>query len=143
MTSALAFNIVKYAGAAYLIYLGIQAILSHDHSRILPKPPRASLVKIFFQAILTNLLNPKAALFFLAFIPQFIDPAAGLALQIFQLGVIVAAASSLWLALVAALVAAAGQSIRRRPRLVALQRWITGSLFVGLGLRLAIADSND
>ena len=143
MTSALAFNTVKYAGAAYLIYLGIQAILSRDHSVALATTPRAGLMKVFLQAILTNLLNPKAALFFLAFVPQFIDPAAGLALQTLQLGVIVAATSSLWLALIASLVAAAGQTLRRRPRLAALQRWVTGSLFVGLGLRLAIADSRD
>ncbi|MGD1930903.1 MAG: LysE family translocator [Leptolyngbyaceae cyanobacterium] len=144
MTSALAFNIVKYVGAAYLIYLGIQTILNRDHGSALPTAPRASLVKVFYQAILTNLLNPKAALFFLAFIPQFIDPAAGpMALQTLQLGVIVAATSSLWLALIAAVVAAAGHTLRRRPRLVALQRWITGSLFMGLGLRLAIADSRD
>lgn len=144
MTSALAFNIVKYVGAAYLIYLGVQAILSRDHGSALPTTPRASLRKIFVQAIFTNLLNPKAALFFLAFIPQFIDPAAGpMALQTLQLGVIVAASSSLWLALVAALVAAAGQTLRRRPRVATLQRWITGSLFIGLGLRLAIAESKD
>lgn len=144
MTSALAFNIVKYVGAAYLIYLGIQTILNRDHGSALPTAPRANLVKVFYQAVLTNLLNPKAALFFLAFIPQFIDPAAGpMALQTLQLGVIVAATSSLWLALIAAVVAAAGQTLRRRPRLVALQRWITGSLFMGLGLRLAIADARD
>ncbi|MBE9140775.1 LysE family translocator [Nodosilinea sp. LEGE 07088] len=115
-----------------------------DGWSVLPAAPRAGLVKIFLQAILTNLLNPKAALFFLAFIPQFIDPAAGpMALQTLRLGVIVAAASSLWLALIAAMVATAGQNLRRHPRVVALQRWITGSLFVGLGLRLAIADSSD
>ena len=144
MTSALAFNIVKYVGAAYLIYLGIQTILNRDHGSALPITPRASLVKIFGQAIFTNLLNPKAALFFLAFIPQFIDPAAGpMALQTLQLGVIVAAASRLWLALIAVVVAAAGHTIRRRHRLVDLQRWITSRLYMGLGLRLAIADSRD
>ncbi|MGB5975409.1 MAG: LysE family translocator [Nodosilinea sp.] len=144
MTSALAFNIVKYAGAAYLVYLGIQAILNRSHGSALPTAPRASLIKIFLQAILTNLLNPKAALFFLAFIPQFIDPAAGpMALQTLRLGVIVAATSSLWLALIAAMVATAGQNLSHHPKAIALQRWITGSLFVGLGLRLAIAESRD
>ncbi|MEO1068959.1 MAG: LysE family translocator, partial [Cyanobacteria bacterium J06638_6] len=63
--------------------------------------------------------------------------------QTLRLGVIVAAASSLWLALVAAMVATAGQNLRHHPRVVALQPWITGSLFVGLGLRLAIAESRE
>ena len=143
MTSALAFNIVKYAGAAYLVYLGIQAIISRDSHSTLPTPPRASLMKVFLQAILTNLLNPKAALFFLAFVPQFINPAGPLALQTLQLGIIVAASSSLWLALIGALVAAVGQNLRRSPRAAAIQRWGTGSLFIGLGLRLAIAESRD
>ncbi|MEM6838969.1 MAG: LysE family translocator [Cyanobacteria bacterium P01_C01_bin.120] len=144
MTSAIAFNIVKYVGAAYLIYLGLQAILSRDRPHALPTAPRASLLKIFGQAVLTNLLNPKAALFFLAFIPQFIDPAAGpMALQTLLLGSIVAASSSLWLAAIGALVATAGQNLRRSPRVATIQKWLTGSLFVGLGLRLAIADSSD
>ncbi len=144
MTSAIAFNLVKYAGAAYLIYLGVQTLLSREHTYALPTAPRASLLKIFGQAVLTNLLNPKAALFFLAFLPQFIDPAAGpLALQTLLLGGIVAATSSLWLAVIGALVATAGQNLRRNPRVAALQRWFTGSLFVGLGLRLAIADARD
>ncbi|MEM6521900.1 MAG: LysE family translocator [Cyanobacteria bacterium P01_C01_bin.70] len=144
MTSAIAFNIVKYVGAAYLIYLGLQAILSRDRLHALPTAPQASLLKVFGQAILTNLLNPKAALFFLAFIPQFINPAAGpMALQTLLLGGIVAASSSLWLAAIGALVATAGQNLRRSPRVAALQKWLTGSLFVGLGLRLAIADSRD
>ncbi|MEM1308370.1 MAG: LysE family translocator [Cyanobacteria bacterium P01_H01_bin.153] len=144
MTSAIAFNIVKYVGAAYLIYLGLQAILSRDRPHALPTAPQASLLKVFGQAILTNLLNPKAALFFLAFIPQFINPAAGpMALQTLLLGGIVAASSSLWLAAIGALVATAGQNLRRSPRVAALQKWLTGSLFVGLGLRLAIADSRD
>lgn len=144
MTSAIAFNMVKYVGAAYLIYLGVQAILSRDRTHTLPTTPPAGLPKVFGQAVLTNLLNPKAALFFLAFIPQFINPAAGpAALQTLLLGGIVAATSSLWLALIGALVATAGQNLRRSPRMVAIQQWVTGSLFIGLGLRLAIADARD
>lgn len=144
MTSAIAFNIVKYVGAAYLIYLGVQAILSRDRPHTLPTTPRASLMKVFGQAVLTNLLNPKAAIFFLAFIPQFIDPTAvPMALQTLLLGSIVAASSSLWLALIGAVVATAGQHLRRSPRVTEIQRWLTGSLFVGLGLRLAIAESQE
>ncbi|NJL88001.1 MAG: LysE family translocator [Leptolyngbyaceae cyanobacterium SM1_1_3] len=144
MTSALAFNLVKYAGAAYLIYLGIKTLLSRDRSFLPPTVHRAGLLQVFGQAVLTNLLNPKAALFFLAFVPQFIDPASGqVALQTLQLGVIVAAASSLWLALISGLISSLRRFLNRSQRFVEIQRWVTGSLFVGLGLRLAVAETGD
>lgn len=144
MTSALAFNLVKYIGAAYLIYLGIKALLTRNHHASTPTVARSGLTKIFWQAALTNLLNPKAALFFLAFIPQFIDPTAGqIALQTFQLGVIVAAMSSLWLASMSGFVGSLRHLLGRNSRFMAWQRWIMGSLLVGLGLRLAVADSKN
>ncbi len=77
MTSAAAFSTVKYIGALYLIYLGIQKLRSHEELSIeqvmVPQP----LSKVFYQGVIVNVLNPKAAIFFLAFLPQFIDPSAG------------------------------------------------------------------
>ncbi len=86
--SAIAFDIIKYAGAAYLVYLGIRSIISKTNSFNLPKNiEKQSLWKIFWQGVVTNVLNPKVALFFLAFLPQFIDPSKGNTyLQILFLG---------------------------------------------------------
>src|SRR5581483_2126472 len=77
LSSALAFSVVKYVGAAYLIYLGIRTLLTRDqHQETVVVEPK-SLSHIFFQGVLVNLLNPKTALFFFAFLPQFVDPARG------------------------------------------------------------------
>lgn len=89
LASALAFGLVKYAGAAYLVWLGIQSLLRRsDDPEIAPPPPQA-LTRIFWQGAVVNLLNPKTALFFIAFLPQFVDPARGpVAPQILALGVL-------------------------------------------------------
>ncbi|MGZ5190446.1 MAG: LysE family translocator, partial [Flavisolibacter sp.] len=71
--SAIAFDIIKYAGAAYLIYLGIKSLLSKKKKLTINKLEEISYTKIFWQGVITNVLNPKVALFFLAFLPQFID----------------------------------------------------------------------
>ena len=86
--SALAFDIIKYAGAAYLIYLGVKSILSKQSKfSINNNVEKKSLSSLFWQGVLTNVLNPKVALFFLAFLPQFIDPDQGnTSLQILLLG---------------------------------------------------------
>ena len=89
MTSALAFTLVKYAGAAYLMYLGIRALLEKSASLALPKSRQLSAAKAFRQAILAEVLNPKTALFFLAFLPQFVHPAQGsVVAQFAQLGLL-------------------------------------------------------
>ena len=89
LTSALAFNVVKYLGAAYLILLGLRTLLSKKkHQDVLVEPPR-SLSQLFGQGFLVNLLNPKTALFFYAFLPQFVDPSRGAVVgQILLLGVL-------------------------------------------------------
>src|SRR5256886_1859072 len=77
LSSALAFNAVKYAGAAYLIYLGVKTLLTKEKSGPAQAVQQARLGRVFFQGVVVNLLNPKTALFFFAFLPQFIDPARG------------------------------------------------------------------
>lgn len=77
LTSALAFTIVKYAGAAYLIYLGLRRIFG-DNGDETHTLKRESLNRIFWEGVVVNILNPKTALFFLAFLPQFVDPARGM-----------------------------------------------------------------
>ena len=76
--SETAFQVVKYLGVAYLVWLGIQKLwLSRGHEDEAAEPPRASLRRIFTQGVIVNLLNPKTLIFFAAFLPQFVDPALG------------------------------------------------------------------
>lgn len=141
MTSALAFMVVKYAGAAYLIYLGVRAILSGDRPTSVQELQEVNLWKAFAQGVLTNLLNPKAALFFLAFVPQFVDPSHGsVALQSIALGSIIAVSSSTYLMGLATVVDSMRSRLSIRPSWKKLQAKLTGSLFIALGLRLAVAE---
>ena len=139
-SSAVAFTLIKYTGAAYLVYLGIKALRSSG-TMIDLKLNRSSLRRVFSQGVVVNVLNPKTALFFLSFFPQFIDPAAGPVLsQMLVLGtVFVLAALSSDL-----LYAAAAGSIRslldRRPVLRKSNRWATASIFFGLGAAAAVGD---
>jgi threonine/homoserine/homoserine lactone efflux protein len=77
MSSAIAFGVVKYLGAAYLIYLGVQRLLSKDSSSLAKAAEQTKLSRVFTQGIVVNVLNPKTALFFFAFLPQFVDPSTG------------------------------------------------------------------
>ena len=136
----LAFMIVKYAGAAYLIYLGIRALRS-DAQLASPVVERARLGTIFRQGVITNVLNPKVALFFLAFLPQFVDPANGpVALQIVLLGLLFNTSGTIVNIVVALLASRAGQWSKSRMRAPRAMRWVTGGIFIGLGVRLALLE---
>ena len=140
VSSVLAFQFMKYLGAAYLIYLGVR-VLRSDEGRLLESADgERRLGRIFGQGVLVNLLNPKTALFFLAFLPQFVDPARGHAtLQIFELGVLFAlmgwCSDSIW-ALAAGTVA---ERIRGSARLRRAQRNMSGGALIALGLASAFA----
>ncbi|HHP7244772.1 MAG TPA: LysE family translocator [Elainellaceae cyanobacterium] len=143
MTSAIAYLIIKYVGAMYLIYLGVRAILNRHHSTALLSLPRSSNATIFYQGIFTNLLNPKAALFFLAFVPQFVNPGQGwVPLQFIGLGAVIATLSSLWLMVVAVVVSLVGDRLRDHASFSTFLNSLTGSLFIALGIRLAIPERN-
>src|SRR5919199_4609666 len=89
LSSALAFGVVKYAGAAYLIFLGVKTLLTKEKAAQAREVRKASLSRVFYQGVVVNLLNPKTALFFFAFLPQFIDQARGRVwMQIALLGAI-------------------------------------------------------
>ncbi|WP_103107913.1 LysE family translocator [Brevibacillus reuszeri] len=142
MTSATAFTIVKYLGAAYLIYLGCKTLFSTSDSSTseIPKAPRKKLLKIFYESALVEVMNPKTALFFLAFFPQFISPSAGsVSVQFLLLGAIFIILAFISDGLYAFLAA----SIRKRvvgsnasPKL--LNR-MTGYLYIALGVFSAFA----
>jgi threonine/homoserine/homoserine lactone efflux protein len=136
-SSPLAFNMVRYAGAAYLIYLGTRMIVKRADLSSQPLQPE-KLARIFRQGAITNMLNPKVAIFFLAFLPQFIDAHRGsVILQILLLGLIFNVGGTLINLAVACAGGALGELLRRNQRLARLQQWFTGFVFIGLGVRLA------
>jgi threonine/homoserine/homoserine lactone efflux protein len=136
-SSPMAFNAVRYAGAAYLIYLGIR-MLAQKTDLSSQSLKTENLTSIFRQGAITNVLNPKVAIFFLAFLPQFIDARRGsVALQIVLLGLIFNVGGTLVNLAVAYAGGTLGELLRRNQTIARLQRRFTGMIFVGLGLRLA------
>jgi threonine/homoserine/homoserine lactone efflux protein len=137
--SAPAFSVVKYVGAAYLIYLGVKTLLDRDTfapSEGWEEP--ASLRKVFLQGVVSNVLNPKVALFFLAFLPQFVDPSASGAPQLLMLGAIFVLISLAVTGVIALFSGTLGSLLRTRPVFSNVLRWLTGTVLVGLGVRLAL-----
>ena len=136
----MAYDIIKYVGAAYLVYLGIRFILSREEMQTSSHERKAAFRKAFFQGSLTTLLNPKVALFYVAFLPQFVDPMQGhVPLQLLILGLlfnITSLAVDTSVALLASLLAT---WLKRRSRAAKLIHWLTGSVLVGLGVRLAFS----
>ena len=140
-SSATAFTIVKYAGAAYLVLLGVRKLLARDDGDTEPEPVGSSSgSRLFWQGVIVNVLNPKTALFFLAFLPQFVDPAAGpVAPQMLVLGTLLVGLGVLSDGTYALLAARAGQSLRRAAaRRRRLER-LSGGVFICLGAVAALA----
>jgi threonine/homoserine/homoserine lactone efflux protein len=138
-TSALAFDVVKYLGAAYLFYLGVCAILAGRRTPEEDEGRRTTRLALA-RAIVTGILNPKVALFFLAFLPQFVNPARGSVLvQCLLLGALLAAMDVVYeCALVYA--SAAATAWLRHPTSIAWRERITGGVLIGLGARLALEE---
>jgi threonine/homoserine/homoserine lactone efflux protein len=140
-TSAWAFSAVKLFGAAYLIFLGLRALLQREHDlHVSAKFKQNDPVAAFHQGILTNVLNPKVALFFLAFLPQFIDSAAPSKMTAFLiLGFTFVTTGTIWRLILAWFAAAFSERLRGNAAVAALLNRAVGSLLVFLGLRLAFA----
>ena len=142
MSSALAFSIVKYLGAAYLIYLGVRRLLARDQSHEIAKLQRQSLRRIYSQGVLVATLNPKTALFFLAFLPQFVDPSAGsVTLQFLTLGGLFVTMAVVTDSMYAFLASTAGGWLKRNRSFLHADRYIVGSVYIGLGVTAALAES--
>jgi threonine/homoserine/homoserine lactone efflux protein len=138
VSSALAFAIVKYVGAAYLIWIGIRALTADDPEA--PVEPAEPLHRVFRDGFVVNLFNPKTAIFFLAFLPQFVDPARGaLHGQILVLGLTFMSLGIMSDGLFALVAGAAGDFLRLNRRFARFQRWFTGTSFIGLGVTAALA----
>ena len=140
MASSAAFTVIKWAGAAYLCFIGVTMMLSRQ------RPPAGdvigstvvSLRQVFWQGAATNVLNPKVALFFLAFLPQFVDAdAPHKAVAFLSLGMIFITSGTLWCFGLAAFAARAAGRIRQSGRALLWVNRALGGLFVYLGVRIA------
>jgi threonine/homoserine/homoserine lactone efflux protein len=139
LTSALAFSAVKFIGAAYLIWLGLKTLLARgDHAG--DAPGIAPSGRIFAQGFFVSLFNPKTALFFLAFFPQFVDPSRGsVVLQTLLLGSVFVAMGIGTDSLYGIAAARAAKALRASPHLARRRRLVTGSLYLALGVATATA----
>ncbi len=139
--SALAFSLVKYVGAAYLIYLGVRAFRNKEGFVVSEGTTPIGLKSVFVQAVASNVMNPKIAVFFLAYLPQFVSPDAGAtAPQLLALGLTFALLTWGIFSVIALFSGALGDRLRTHPSLANALRWLTGSVLVGLGLRLALPE---
>jgi len=144
--SPIAFSIVKYIGASYLCYLGFKMLTSKAQSIIaddlqkgekLTQTKALDYRKIFKQGVLTNTFNPKVALFFLAFFPQFIDPSyAHSTLSFLILGLTFAVTGLLWCLCLALLASKFSEKLRENPAIESILNKISGVVFIGLGIKL-------
>jgi threonine/homoserine/homoserine lactone efflux protein len=142
-SSAALFSVIKYAGAVYLIYLGVRTLRHSRHAeagKVGPVSGPGSRSRAFRQGVIVQLLNPKVALFFLAFLPQFIDPTRGpVAIQILVLGGMMAVLGLCIDSLYALGGSAVSSWLDRRPRAARRQRYFTGAVYIGLGLAAALS----
>ena len=139
--SAFMFSLVKYLGAAYLIYLGVQAIRAGSAASPRDQVAIVTPREAFNQAILAEVLNPKTALFFLAFLPQFVKPENGsVMLQLTILGLILVALGLVSTIFFAVSAGSVGHYLRQNPAVVRWQGKIVGTIYCGLGIRLALQE---
>jgi threonine/homoserine/homoserine lactone efflux protein len=139
VASAVAFSVVKYAGAAYLIYLGIRRLVAGDDASAV-EARRETLQRAFTRGAVVNVLNPKTALFFLAFLPQFVDPdRGGVWSQALVLGLVFVGLGLVSDSLYAVAAGTVGGLLRRRRRAL---RYGSGLMFIGLGAVAALAKRN-
>jgi threonine/homoserine/homoserine lactone efflux protein len=140
MTSALAFSLVKYAGAAYLIYLGSRALLEKSGDLQIVPSRLIDARLAFRQAVLAEMLNPKTAIFFLAFLPQFVDAKSSPVAQFATLGLLFVAMSAGYTALIAVAAGYIGQWLTRHRTIGRWQGRLVGAIYLGLGIRLAFQE---
>jgi threonine/homoserine/homoserine lactone efflux protein len=139
--SAVAFHVVKYAGAAYLLYLAVKAVMEHAAiaRRTLDGSPTA--VALFRRGFIMNVLNPKVALFFLAFLPQFTVGGAGhLGLQMLLLGLLFMLQAVVIFSTIGYFSGSVGEYVLGRPRVARGFSWLSAAIFTALGIRLALAE---
>jgi threonine/homoserine/homoserine lactone efflux protein len=144
LSSAVAFTAVKIAGAAYLVGLGVWTLLSRRAEDEVAVGGERRLRRVFAQGIVVNVLNPKTALFFLAFLPQFVNPNAGTpALRIAFLGLLFGALGLVTDSIWAIAAGTAGGLLRGSRKFLRVQRYVAGTVYLGLGAVTALAGGSD
>jgi threonine/homoserine/homoserine lactone efflux protein len=143
VSSALAYSVVKYLGAAYLIYLGVRKLMEKSELEQSEPGEQKGLSQIFTQGVIVNILNPKTALFFFAFLPQFVDPNRGtVASQVMFLGLLFVVLGILSDSVYALLAGTAGQWLKNSTAFLRGQRYFAGTIYMVLGLVTALSGSN-
>ena len=142
LSSALAFDVVKYLGAAYLIYLGVRKLLVPEQGEDGQTIKFESLSRIYWQGFVINLLNPKTALFYFAFLPQFVDPAKGnVTAQTLFLGALFVGMAFITDSLYALVASSLADKLRGSRHFQKGQRYFAGLVYVGLGITTALTGS--
>ena len=142
-SSALAFGVIKYAGAAYLIWIGLKKLFGRAEPVGDIEVQRVGYRRLFRDGFVVNLLNPKTALFFLAFLPQFVEVSRGhVATQIVVLGLIFAGLGFITDGCYALAAGTAGQWLKRSRAYLGFERYVSGVVFIGLGLSAAFAGNS-
>jgi threonine/homoserine/homoserine lactone efflux protein len=142
LSSALAFDMVKYLGAAYLIYLGVRKLLVREEETANGDVKPESLWRIYWQGFVINILNPKTALFYFAFLPQFVDPAKGnVAAQTLFLGALFVGMAFITDSLYALVTSSLAERLRGSRPFQKGQRYFAGLVYVGLGITTALTGS--
>ncbi len=141
--SAVLFGVVKYLGAAYLIFLGIRRLLDKAPIIGAGSARAVPLRRAFVDGAVVNVLNPKTALFFLAFLPQFVDPARGpVGWQVLTLGFLFVLLGLVTDGLYAVGAGSIGRWLRANPRCISRQRWVSGGMYIGLGVAAAFSTTH-
>ena len=140
-SSELAFDLVRYAGAAYLVWIGIQALRHSSSFSIEGASDAKALATIYKQSVIGNMLNPKVTLFFLAFLPQFVNAEAGnVGVQMALLGLVFMVVTIVVFGAVAIFAAMIGDWVRRKPAIGQRLNVFAGLTFIALGIRVALPD---
>jgi threonine/homoserine/homoserine lactone efflux protein len=135
LASAIAFDAVKYAGAVYLVYLGVRRLLSREAVALATERPPRTLRRLYAQGVVVNMLNPKTVLFVFALLPQFVDVHAGhVALQVLALGLTLSALGLLSDGLYALVAGTVADRLRASRAVARIERWFGGTVLVGLGI---------
>jgi threonine/homoserine/homoserine lactone efflux protein len=138
LASAIAFDVVKYAGAAYLLFLGVRRLLSRDHASLQRSREPRTLRRLYTQGVIVNTLNPKTALFIFALLPQFVEVDKGRVwLQVLALGLTLCVLGLLSDGLYAFVAGTVADRLRNSRAMARIERWVGGSVLVGLGVAAA------
>jgi len=142
LSSALAFDVVKYLGAAYLIYLGVRKLLTPDKGTENEEVQKESLSRIYWQGFFVNILNPKTALFFFAFLPQFVSPERGnVTTQTLLLGAVFVGFALVTDSMYALLASSLAGRLKGNKNFQKGQRYFAGLVYIGLGITTALTGS--